>query len=98
VANAVRLSDRDRRGDWTKAARRRIIAHLARRDGVKCGLCRKRINLEIDTNARMGVTVDHIIPVSHGGTDDMANLRLAHRICNSIRQNVGDPEQLALVG
>ncbi len=27
-------------------------------------------------------TFDHVIPRSDGGTDSVANIRLAHRICN----------------
>ncbi|MFC6712444.1 HNH endonuclease [Branchiibius cervicis] len=32
-------------------------------------------------------TVDHVVPYSHGGTDNRANLRPAHRSCNSARGN-----------
>lgn len=30
-------------------------------------------------------TADHIVPRSRGGTDELANLRPAHRSCNSRR-------------
>jgi len=33
-------------------------------------------------------TVDHIIPRSRGGTDDLDNLRPAHLSCNSARRDV----------
>lgn len=37
---------------------------------------------------RPGATTrDHLIPYSHGGTDDLGNLRPAHRSCNSRRSN-----------
>ncbi len=32
-------------------------------------------------------TVDHIVPVSLGGTHELGNLRPAHRKCNSSRGN-----------
>lgn len=32
-------------------------------------------------------TADHVIPKSHGGTDDIHNLRPAHKRCNSARGN-----------
>jgi 5-methylcytosine-specific restriction endonuclease McrA len=32
-------------------------------------------------------SVDHIIARSHGGTDDLENLRPAHKLCNSARGN-----------
>jgi 5-methylcytosine-specific restriction endonuclease McrA len=42
-------------------------------------------------------TVDHLIPVSEGGTDAPENLRLAHRTCNTKRGTRGTV-QLLLVG
>jgi 5-methylcytosine-specific restriction endonuclease McrA len=30
-------------------------------------------------------TRDHVIPISHGGTNHPANIRVAHRSCNSKR-------------
>lgn len=30
-------------------------------------------------------SIDHIIPISKGGTDDWNNLKLAHRYCNSVK-------------
>jgi 5-methylcytosine-specific restriction protein A len=32
-------------------------------------------------------TVDHVIPLSHGGTNDISNLKPAHKRCNSSRGN-----------
>lgn len=37
----------------------------------------------------MGATVDHLIPLSAGGTDDLGNVALAHRQCNTRRSNTG---------
>ena len=31
----------------------------------------------------MGLTVDHVIPLSKGGSDELENLRPAHWICNN---------------
>ena len=31
------------------------------------------------------ITFDHIVPESDGGTDDLNNLQLAHRLCNQLR-------------
>lgn len=30
----------------------------------------------------LGLTIGHVIPLSHGGSDDDANLRPEHRRCN----------------
>lgn len=32
-------------------------------------------------------TLEHILPVSKGGTDDMENLSISHRVCNERRGN-----------
>ncbi len=57
---------------WRKWARRMLIA----RDGCVCGVCHKEI-------AKMRqVSLDHVIPRSRGGSDDISNLQLAHKDCN----------------
>lgn len=47
-----------------------------------------------------GATVDHVIPRSLGGSDDLSNLRLAHWSCNRAKGNrpIDMGEQLRLVG
>ena len=32
-------------------------------------------------------TVDHVIPLSRGGTNNLANRRAAHRLCNRLKAN-----------
>lgn len=46
----------------------------------------------------MAPTIDHVIPISHGGDDTKANVQLAHFGCNNRKSNRGGGEQLALVG
>jgi 5-methylcytosine-specific restriction endonuclease McrA len=46
----------------------------------------------------MGASVDHIMPRSLGGGNEMANLRLLTWKCNNRRGNRGGNEQLALIG
>jgi 5-methylcytosine-specific restriction endonuclease McrA len=46
------------------------------RDAGRCGICGRFV-------ASMNVSIDHIKPVILGGTDEMDNLQLAHRRCNS---------------
>lgn len=48
--------------------------------GERCWLCGSPILGE-------PVTVDHVLPRSRGGTDDLDNLRPAHRACNLARGN-----------
>ena len=64
---------------------------LAERDDWQCKLCL----MTIDKYAKhykgklnlQGPSLDHIIPVSKGGTHTWNNVQLAHYICNSLRGN-----------
>lgn len=53
-----------------------VLHELYERDGGFCQICFRYADIR-DCN------VDHITPVSKGGTDDMDNLQLTHHWCNS---------------
>jgi len=72
------------------------LKSLAERDGCRCHLCGKAVNMSLSGLHRLGPTVDHLVPLSSGGTDDAVNVALAHRICNIKRQDHG-PAQLRLI-
>lgn len=59
----------------TRQWRQRIVPRVIKRDGGMCHLC-DRPGAE---------TADHVVPHSHGGGVDYANLKAAHRECNQIR-------------
>ncbi len=71
------------------------VIDIAKRDGARCNLCQKIIDLNLGGNVRLGPTIDHLIPISQGGTNESSNLSLAHRCCNVSRKNV-KPVQLLL--
>lgn len=75
-----------------KFSRRRIWRRrkLIERDGIDCALCRKPMITMKD------ITIDHWIPKSKGGTNDLANLRLAHPKCNQSKRDLLPEEWLAL--
>lgn len=73
------------------------VAQLGARDGWRCGICRRKVDPTLPYQHRMAGTRDHLVPVAEGGDDSRANLRLAHRSCNS-RRGVRGTVQLALVG
>lgn len=80
---------------------RELVAYLVKRDGRRCGICSKPINLDLTSGPRgndAGPTIDHVVPRSHGGSDELSNLRIAHWSCNRARSNRGGNEQLRLVG
>jgi hypothetical protein len=71
------------------------VEDLACRDGAKCNICQRKINMNKSGLEPLGPTIDHILPVSKGGTNDPSNLALAHRRCNVSRGN-RQPAQMML--
>lgn len=79
------------------AGERITLTQLGDRDGWRCHLCSKRVDRTFRSPDPRSATFDHLTPISHGGIDEPANLRLAHRSCNIRRGNHG-PAQLLLFG
>lgn len=57
------------------------LLRIAERDGWTCHICCRPYMPD------QRWEVDHDVPISKGGTNDMANLRLAHRDCNNDLSN-----------
>jgi 5-methylcytosine-specific restriction endonuclease McrA len=68
---------------WTAKERQWRIQAIIRRDGKRCWLCGDKFG-----KTERGVTIDHAIPKSRGGTNHLSNLRLAHRRCNHERADI----------
>lgn len=69
---AKQALSQQRRTQFQKAKARLMLALIAR-DGYECATC----------GAQKDITIDHVIPLSRGGTDDLENLVLLCRTCNS---------------
>jgi hypothetical protein len=71
--------------------RRRIDPYgIAERDGWMCHLCGGNIDRALHSQGWLnpdGASVDHVIPLSKGGSNDPANLKAAHLSCNVRRGN-----------
>ncbi len=52
--------------------------------GWRCSICHTMINPDA-TRLRDRLSIDHVLPVSRGGTDAIENLRPAHYGCNAAR-------------
>lgn len=54
------------------------------RDGWVCWLCEEGVDRSlIGTRSHWRPSLDHVLPRSKGGADDMENLKLAHWWCNA---------------
>lgn len=73
------------------------LKYLLERDGGRCQLCKRKVDVNKAVPHPLAPTTDHIIPVSLGGTHERRNCQLAHFICNS-RKHTGGTDQLRLIG
>ena len=53
--------------------RKRLAPKIYKRDGAYCRICGTSDNL----------TIDHITPLAKGGSDDLSNLQILCKSCNS---------------
>jgi hypothetical protein len=61
------------------------IDDLGDRDRWTCWVCDGEVDAACPAGSPHAASVDHVIPRARGGTNDPANLRLAHRRCNGQR-------------
>lgn len=61
-------------------AERFTLDEIFKRDGGWCYLCEQDVD-------RKDATMDHVIPVTKGGPHTRANVKLAHRSCNTRKGN-----------
>ena len=74
-----------------------VRVQIAERDKWRCGICRKSVDQRLRYPSPLAGSLDHVVPVSQGGTSDPGNLRLTHLVCNLRRSDGGGGEQLAIV-
>jgi len=71
------------------------IDKLIKRDGGVCHICCKQINTNEYTITDDGAfiahgtypSIDHVVPLSRGGTHTWDNVRLAHKECNEMKSD-----------
>jgi hypothetical protein len=70
--------------------RRQLAAAIQERDGQRCWVCGQEMDFH---PAHRGwpesYSLDHVKKCAEGGTCQLANLRLAHRVCNQGRDRKG---------
>jgi hypothetical protein len=55
------------------------------RDGGICQICKKRVPRHRKFPHPQFATLDHIVPITKGGTNDAVNIQLAHFRCNTAK-------------
>lgn len=95
----VRRSSQRRRAQKLDAASDPYTrTEIFERDGWCCRICGEMIDRRTKWPHPRSPTVDHIIPLSRGGTDLRTNVQTAHARCNLRKHASGVGDQLILVG
>jgi len=58
--------------------------------GTNCYLCGHPLRFDVPHNNPHAYELDHVIPLTAGGTDTIDNWRPTHRVCNA-RKGQGPP-------
>ena len=66
------------------------------RDNYTCQWCGKKVNMKKKWPDPMSPSLDHILPLSKGGTHEAKNVQLTHMLCNLRKNNTG-VDQLRLI-
>lgn len=59
------------------------------RDCWRCGICGKKVNPDLQFPHPKSASLDHILPLSKGGTHTWQNVQLAHLRCNVVKCDSG---------
>lgn len=70
-----RLCERSIDREWDRLMRLYDWRHATSVERIERGL------KKVDRNS-INLSIEHVLPLSRGGTNDRANLALAHRTCN----------------
>ena len=62
-------------------------AEIYQRDKWRCGICRKFVDRDLKYPDPLSPSLDHIIPLSRGGSHTRDNVQLAHLNCNCLKQD-----------
>lgn len=73
-------------------------SEVAARDQWHCHLCAEPVNRHLVWPDPMSASLDHVVPLSRGGTHTPDNVRLAHLVCNTRKNNRLESERLAPTG
>ena len=57
------------------------------RDDWTCHICSQEIDPALKHPDQFSAVVDHVIPVSKGGSDTLNNVKAAHQRCNAVKGN-----------
>lgn len=60
-----------------------MLSEIVARDGSRCQWCGEVVDLELAWPNPLSKSIDHIVPISKGGTHELGNCQMMHLRCNS---------------
>ena len=93
VKENARSGDRRRRAILNNSLHEKYSdQEVLKRYGIKCHICKQAIDLDAPRSTHVkgwekGLHIDHVIPISKGGSDTLDNVRPAHGLCNIKKKN-----------
>ena len=75
--NSKKLNSSNERKIFSSKERKEVLDLY----GITCYLCQTIINLNVEWH------IDHVQPISKGGSNDIENLRPTHKICNELKSD-----------
>src|SRR5690606_9978743 len=90
MRNPLLTSEQRKKQNWELSNRRRrarlrgverepyTTQEIAERDGFRCWLCGRKVDMSLPYPHPRSASIDHVVPLSKGGDDTRANVRLAH--------------------
>jgi len=66
---------------WNSTISKKLRPMVIAQWGMHCHLCNRSIESTDE------YSIDHVVPRSQGGTNELSNLRSSHRACNYARQD-----------
>lgn len=99
--------DRERGRLRTRTQRKRAVRRgaeaevvdrwlVGERDGWQCGICSLSVDNSLSYPEPMSASLDHIVPLSRGGSHVYANVRITHLSCNVNRHAAWDEAEVVV--
>lgn len=63
------------------------IEQIAIEHGINCFVCAREVNMKSKHPDLLSASIEHVIPLVHGGTHTIDNLRVSHWWCNTKRRH-----------
>lgn len=86
VRFARAVAENNRRVKLKSSYKKYTKQDVINKSGGLCGICGKEIDLTLKRPDMNSFSIDHIVPISKGGSNSLDNVQAAHLLCNCLKQ------------